>query len=56
MERVMAEATELLVLGVAPALPSSFKVKGHDRVTLDREVGQRETAREARPVESGIPV
>ena len=38
MERVMVEATGLLALRVAPALPSSFKVRGHDRVTLDHDM------------------
>ena len=54
MERVMVEATGLLALGVAPALPSSFKVRGHDRVMLGNDVWRRETARGARPVESSI--
>ena len=39
MERAVAEATGLLAPGVAPAVPSSFKVRGHDRVTLGHDVG-----------------
>ena len=39
MEEAIVEATELLALGVAPAVPSSIKVRGHDRVTLDHDVG-----------------
>ena len=50
MERVMIEATGLLTLGVAPALPSSFKVRGHGRVMLGHDVGRREAARGAGPV------
>ena len=55
MERAMVEAIGLLALGVTPALPSSFKVRGHDRVMLDHDVGRRETARGAGPIESSIP-
>ena len=54
-EKVMVEATGLLTLGVAPSLPSSLKVIGHDRVMLDHDVGRSETACGAGTVESGIP-
>ena len=33
MERAVAEAIGLLAPSVAPAVPSSFKVRGYDRVT-----------------------
>ena len=39
MERAMVEAIGLLALADAPAVPSSFKVRGHDRVTLGHDVG-----------------
>ena len=39
MERAMVEANGLLALGVAPAVLSGFKVRGHDRVTLGHDVG-----------------
>ena len=38
----MVEATGLNALGVAPAVPSSFKVGGYDRVTLGHDVGPEE--------------
>ena len=40
MERASVEAIRLLALGAAPAVPSSFKVIGDDRVTLDHDVGR----------------
>ena len=55
MGRVMVDTTGLLALGIAPALPSSFKVRGHDRVMLDHDVGRREKARGVGPIESSIP-
>ena len=41
MERAMVEAIGLLAMADAPAVPSSFKVRGHDRVTLGHDVGRR---------------
>ena len=38
MERDMAEAIRLHALGFAPRASSSFKFRGHDRVTLGHEV------------------
>ena len=35
----MVEAIRLLALSAAPAVPSSFKVIGDDRVTLNHDVG-----------------
>ena len=35
----MVEAIVLLALADAPAVPSSFKVRGHDRVKLGHYVG-----------------
>ena len=38
MERAIVEATGLLALGFPPAVPSRFKVRGHDRVMLGHDV------------------
>ena len=38
IERAMAEAIGMQALGVAPRASSSFKFRGHDRMTLDHEV------------------
>ena len=40
----MVEAIGLLVLGVVPAVPSNFKVRGHNRVTLGHDVGAERNA------------
>ena len=39
MERDMAEAIGLQALGFSPRASSSFKFRGHDRVTLGHDVG-----------------
>ena len=46
MERAVAEAIGLIA-PVAPAVPSSFKVRGYDRVTHGHDVGGRGAARGA---------
>ena len=55
VDRAMVEASGLLALGDAPPVSSSFKVKGHDRVTLGHDVGRKETALGVGPVESVVP-
>ena len=40
MSRAFVVATQLSALSVAPAAPSSFKVRGHDRVTLGNDLGE----------------
>ena len=55
MERAMVEAIGLPALTDAPAVPSSFKVRGHDRVTLGHDVGRRGAARWTGSVQPGVP-